>query len=191
MRKASKRRGLRVAASDGTVLLPRGDVKLVTSAHLVSERSPESSELEFGLISCYHAFGRWAMRCMAAAGLPDLAVLDVLVLHHVNHRNRAKKLADICFVLNVEDTHTVAYSLKKLVAAGAVQGERVGKEVFYSTTDKGKDFAQRYRDIREACLVNALVNAAGATNEEIGHAASVLRAMSGLYDQAARAASSL
>ena len=40
---------------------------------------------------------------LAAAGVRDLTFLDVLVVHHVNHRGRAKRLADICFVLNVED----------------------------------------------------------------------------------------
>ncbi|HBD32521.1 MAG TPA: transcriptional regulator, partial [Cupriavidus sp.] len=65
--------------------------------------------------------------CMGAAGVRDLTFLDVLVLHHVNHRGRAKRLADICFVLNVEDTHLVTYALKKLVGLGLVAGERVGK----------------------------------------------------------------
>ena len=71
---------------------------------------------------------------MAAAGCPDLTITDVLVLHHICHRARNKKLGDICFVLNVEDTHVVGYSLKKLLAAGLAQGEKVGKEVFYSPT---------------------------------------------------------
>ena len=97
---------------------------IVSSSHLVSPRSVELSELEFGLIVAWNAFSRWAVRCMAAAGCPDLTITDVLVLHHICHRARNKKLADICFVLNVEDTHVVGYSLKKLVAAGLAQGEK-------------------------------------------------------------------
>ena len=85
---------------------------IVSSSHLVSPRSLELSEFEFGMIVAWNAFSRWAMRCMAAAGCPDLTITDVLVLHHLNHRERNKKLADICFVLNYEDTHVVAYSLK-------------------------------------------------------------------------------
>jgi len=103
-------------------------VNIVSSAHLVSVRSPELSEFEFGLNTAYNAYSRWVVRCMGAAGVRDLTFLDVLVLHHVNHRGRAKRLADICFVLNVEDTHLVTYSLKKLVGLGLVAGERVGKE---------------------------------------------------------------
>ena len=101
---------------------------IVSSSHLVSARSQETSEFEFGLIVAWNAFSRWAVRCMAAAGVPELTITDVLILHHVNHRARNKKLADICFVLNYEDTHVVAYSLKKLVAANLVQAEKVGKE---------------------------------------------------------------
>src|SRR5213082_2265573 len=78
---------------------------IVSSSHLVSPRSVELSELEFGLIVAWNAFSRWAMRCMAAAGCPDLTITDVLVLHHICHRARNKKVGDICFVLNVEDTH--------------------------------------------------------------------------------------
>jgi predicted MarR family transcription regulator len=161
---------------------------IVSSSHLVSERSVELSELEFGLIVAWNAFSRWAIRCMSAAGAVDLTITDVLVLHHICHRARNKKLSDICFVLNVEDTHVVGYSLKKLVAAGLAHGEKTGKEVFYSPTPDGEAAVARYRAVREACLVD---NLDVERNADIGATARLLRTMSGLYDQAARAASSL
>jgi predicted MarR family transcription regulator len=166
---------------------PRGTA-IVSSSHLVSPRSRELSELEFGLIVAWNAFSRWAVRCMAAAGCPDLTITDVLLLHHVQHRARNKKLADICFVLNYEDTHVVAYSLKKLLAAGLVQAEKQGKEVFYSPTPLGEGFVQKYRDVRESCLVKNLDT---ELNADIGELARLLRTMSGLYDQAARSATAL
>ncbi|KAG1446230.1 hypothetical protein G6F57_017373 [Rhizopus arrhizus] len=100
---------------------------IVSSAHLASS-APELSEVEFGLIIASHAFNRWMVRCMACAGLPELTSLDILVLNHVFHRGRGKKLADICFTLNVEDTHLVNYSLKKLERLGVVQSAKTGKE---------------------------------------------------------------
>jgi predicted MarR family transcription regulator len=181
---------VRPAASPRHAEGPELKVQFVTSAHLVSERSPEISELEFGLIMAGHAFGRWVVRCMAASGQPELTTLDVLVLHHVNHRERAKKVADICFILNVEDTHTVVYALRKLAALGLVAGERAGKEVFYATTAAGQSLVERYRRVRETCLVDSLVGS-GTPGDEIAQAAQVLRTVSGLYDQAARAAASL
>jgi predicted MarR family transcription regulator len=60
---------------------PAGSPLLVSSPHLVSEKSRELSELEFGLIIAGHAFSRWVVRCMAAAGIKDLTTLDVLLLH--------------------------------------------------------------------------------------------------------------
>jgi predicted MarR family transcription regulator len=161
---------------------------IVSSSHLVSSRSPELSEFEFGLIVAWNGFSRWVVRCMAAAGYADLTTADVLLLHHIYHRARNKKLADICFVLNYEDTHIVAYSLKKLVAAGLAKAEKIGKEVFYSPTAEGERAVQAYKDIRDACLVDSLDP---KLNEATGELARLLRTMSGMYDQAARAATSL
>jgi predicted MarR family transcription regulator len=165
--------------------------RIVSSSHLVSEKAAELSEYEYGLMVSWHAFQRWVSRCMAAAGYGDLASLDILVLHSVNHRNRAKRLADICFTLNVEDTHTVTYALKKLLKADLVTAEKRGKEVFYTTSDQGRDACQKYREVREACLVDAFQGLGGVDSQEITDAARTLRALSGLYDQAARSATSL
>ncbi|MGB8711543.1 MAG: winged helix DNA-binding protein [Onishia taeanensis] len=162
---------------------------IVSSEHL-SRSALELSELEFGMNICGHAFNRWMVRCMTAAGLPELGVLDVLVLHSVNHRERAKRQADICLVLNVEDTHTVTYALKKLGKHGLVAGEKQGKETLFHTTAEGRAACQRYAEIREACLVESL-SSLGIGREDMHQMAGLLRAMSGLYDQAARSAASL
>ncbi|WP_420349736.1 winged helix DNA-binding protein [Pelagibius sp.] len=168
---------------------------IVSSAHLVSERAAELSSFEYGLYVASNAFERWIVRCMAAAGQPELGALDVMVVHSVNHRARDKRLADICFVLNIEDSHTVNYALKKLSRLGLVAGEKRGKEIFYATTKEGEALCLKYREVREACLVNSFSAFAGSQgedlNEQIGQAADLLRALSGLYDQAARAATSL
>ena len=170
--------------------LPVVPRRFVSSSHLVSPRSQQLSEFEFGLIIASNAFLRWVVRCMAAAGLKDLTPLEVLLLHHVNHRARQKKLADICFMINIEDTHVVSYALKKLVSLGLVSSKRHGKEVLFSTTAEGHDYIDRYRQVRESCLVAALPRE-DSENERLGEMAAYLRFLSGMYDQAARAASSL
>jgi predicted MarR family transcription regulator len=179
-----------VAALPVDLLEPIAPRLFVSSSHLVSPKSKELSEFEFGLIIAGNAFNRWVTRCMAAAGLKDLTTLDVLLLHHVNHRAREKKLADICFMMNMEDTHVVSYSLKKLVGLGLVDSERRGKEVVFFTAQKGQDYIQRYREVREACLVAAL-SKDGSENAQLAELAGFLRMLSGMYDQAARAATSL
>ncbi len=147
---------------------------IVSSAHLVSPRSAEMSEFEFGLIVAGNAFQRWVVHCMSAAGLKDLMPLDVLVLHHVTHRARDKRLADICFIMNIEDTHLINYSLKKLQSLGVVVSKKSGKEVTYCATEEGQARVQRYREIRETCLIDAL-NADDALNKDIGELARLLR----------------
>ncbi|MDH0342722.1 winged helix DNA-binding protein [Chromobacterium haemolyticum] len=163
---------------------------IVSSSHLVSERCAELSEFEFGLIVANNAFNRWMTRCMTAAGESDMTAMEVSLLHHVNHRGRGKKLADICFVLNIEDTHVVSYALKKLVKMGYVGSEKVGKEALFATTQAGIELCQRYRDVREQCLINALIDN-GGQQADIGDNAQLLRMLAGLYDQASRDAASM
>jgi predicted MarR family transcription regulator len=165
-------------------------VPIVSSAHLAAGRSAELSEFEFGMIIAGNAFNRWAVRCMSAAGMKDMTITDVLVLHHINHRAREKKLADIAFILNIEDTHIVNYSLKKLHTLGLVKTERRGKEVLYSTNEAGQALCKRYYEIREQVLVSGLTGD-GTESFELSELARFLRILSGLYDQAARSAASM
>ena len=165
----------------------RSQGKIVSSSHLAVSEIPELSEFEFGLIVVSNAFHRWVGRCMGAAGLPGLAPTDVLILHHVHHRARDKRLADIAFTLNIEDLHVVNYSLKKLLAADVVEATRSGKEVLYRTSEAGRAYIDRYREIRERCLVASMSRKHG-DSATVAETARVLRWLSGLYDQAARAA---
>jgi predicted MarR family transcription regulator len=173
------------------------ETPILSSAHLAEGEWAGLSEMEFGLIVARHAFDRWIIRCMAAAGVPDLAVTDVLVLHHVHHRGRPKKLADICFTLNYEDAHVVSYALRKLAGLGLVRSEKSGKEAFWTTTNSGRDTVERYRRIRDRCLLGGAADGLGAPADpssarvNLAELAGTLRALSGLYDQAARAAASL
>jgi predicted MarR family transcription regulator len=165
--------------------------RIVSSAHLISERCPESSEFEFAMILAINSFNRWVVRCMAAAGVKDMTTMEVLLLHHVHHRNTKKKLADICFMYNIEDTHVVSYSLQKLVKKlKFVKSEKIGKEVFFSTTNKGAQAIEGYRKMREQCLIDKLCQD-GDEKYELGKLAEFLRQLSALYDQAAREATSL
>jgi predicted MarR family transcription regulator len=168
---------------------------IVSSAHLASERLEGLSEFEFALMMTGNAFNRWIVRCMTAAGQSDLAALDVMVLHGVNHRDRPKRLADLCLVLNVEDSHTVNYGLKKMVRLGLISGTRRGKEIFYSATAKGQKLCLEYRKIREQLLGEAFALIGqprlGESQGDLSRIADLMRALSGTYDQAARAAASL
>ena len=163
---------------------------IAASAHLAGGSSPDLSEVEFGLMIAGHAFDRWIVRCMAAAGLPDLTRTDVMVFHHVYHRQRPKKLADICFTLNVEDTHIVSYALKKLERLKLLKSGRKGKEKTVAITPAGEEACKRYAQIREQLLVKSVL-ATGVDPTRLSEIAAAMRSLSGQYDQAARAAASL
>ena len=69
------------------------------------------------------------------SGLSDL---DVFLLHLLVYRNKKLKGVDLAFALAIDDMHVVSYSLKKLTKLGVTSSERIGKEVFYEATTKGK-----------------------------------------------------
>ena len=163
---------------------------VVSSAHLAAGAMPALSEVEFAVTMMVNAYHRWMVRAMTAAGHPGMAPLDVLVLHSVNHRGRPKTLADICLVLNIEDTHTVTYALRKLEAAGLVSTGKRGKEKTASITAAGEAACLEYRRIREALLVGP-VKTLGLDEAELSRLAAVMRSVSGHYDQAARSAAAM
>ena len=163
---------------------------IVSSSHLVSSACPELSEFEYGLTMMNSAFLRWMQHCARAADMTELSSLDIQVMHNVAHRKRAKKLADICFSLNLEDSHNVAYSLRKLVKLAMIVSVKKGKESFYHPSEEGWDFCLRYKEIREQCLIDSLKDL-NLSKQQIKNMANALRLLSGFYDQSSRSAASL
>jgi predicted MarR family transcription regulator len=163
---------------------------VVSSAHLADSALPALSEVEFAVTMMNNAYHRWMVRCMTAAGGPAMSPLEVLILHLVHHRGRAKTLAEVCLILNVEDTHLANYAIRKLTQAGLLKAGRKGKEKTIEITPEGAALCARYKEVREALLVRA-VRQLGRDPEDISRVASLLRALSGSYDQAARAAAAL
>lgn len=164
--------------------------RIVSSRHLAEGEGWEASEIEYGMIIAYNAFSRWMTRCMSAAGNVEMTPLEILVLHNINHRDRDKRLTDICFLLNIEDSHTVNYALKKLMKMELIESEKRGKEVFYRPSEKGIALCEDYRTVRDRCFIEGL-SRMDMTGDDMREIASSLRSLSGQYDQASRAAASL
>jgi predicted MarR family transcription regulator len=145
------------------------------------------SDFEFAMIVSANGFLQWVVHCAEAAGARGLSSLDVLVLHMVNHRARNKKLSDICLVMNVEDTHTVAYALKKLEEHGYVAHKHSGRDRIYYSSADGDAFCNAYRQIRHDNLVTALGDE-GADFENIARMSKVLTQIGRYYLHASRVA---
>ena len=163
---------------------------IVSSAHLAAGASPALSEVEFSLTLAVTAYHRWMVRCMTAAGMPALSPLEVLILHTVRHRDRPKSMGDIALVLDIEETHLATYAIRKLNGLGLVTTIRRGKEKIVAATAEGITLCDRYGALREKLLVNAL-SESGVAEDRLSAIASLLRNLSGFYNQAARAAATL
>ncbi len=114
-------------------------------------------------------------------------MIDALTLHNIHHRDNQQRCIDISFMLNIEDPHTINYALKKLSKLGLISGTKRGIEVCYATTETGAKLCDEYREIRPQCLLSSL-NGLDKNPEELSNIAATMRGLSGLYDQAARAA---
>jgi predicted MarR family transcription regulator len=145
------------------------------------------SEFEFAHLTFSFGFLRWVEKCMEAAGLRGLTAVDILVLHAVNLRARGRRLSEISMVLNIDDSHLVAYSLKKLVSAELVRAVKDGRESRYETTPFGDEACDDYRAIRSDFLVRGVKMVANAP-AEIENVATLLTTLTGIYDQATRLA---
>jgi len=161
--------------------------KIVSSKYLADSDAWQLSEVELGLTVFNNAYSKWIVRCASAAGLSELSSIEVLTLHNIHHRDNEQRRVDICFMLNIEDTHTVNYALKKLIKQELIVGTKRGKEMYYATTAKGHKLCEEYRAIRDECLISAL-SSVNIDPDELSKTAAMLRTLSGMYDQAARAA---
>ncbi len=106
----------------------------------------------------------------------------------MNSKDQKVRAADISFALKIEDTYTVQYALKKLAAAHLVESQRSGKETLFQLTSAGRNLYKRYSIVRSNFLLDAV---AMISANDLDRLASVLRTISGIYEQAARNASSL
>jgi predicted MarR family transcription regulator len=150
-----------------------------------SALSQDLSDFEFSLFTLAFGFQTWTETCMAAADFRGLNSLDILVLHAVDHRARGRRQTEICMVLNIEDSHLVAYALKKLMAAELVHAIADGRERHFETTEKGEAACLAYRKVREAFLVPNLSWVA-RSDSIIRETAGFLKTMTALYSQAGR-----
>ena len=91
------------------------------------------------------------------------------------------------FMLNIDDTHIVTYSLKKLQKLELIESIKEGSEKTFKTTKQGADLCMEYRNIRSRVLIENL-NSLSESDVDLRALAKILRTLSGFYDQAARSA---
>src|SRR5580658_6085538 len=146
------------------------------------------SEIELALTVLWNSVHRWLSQRSQSSSVDGLSDLDVFLLHLLVYRNKQLRAIDLAFALSIDDMHLVSYALKKLNRLSLIAGEKIGKEVFYLPTDAGRQHYFDFLKDRKKYLEPAL--------KLIGHdydlesLAPLLRALSGVYEQAARSAAS-
>jgi predicted MarR family transcription regulator len=109
------------------------------------------------------------------------------VLHIIGRASDPRKTADICFVMNVEDTHIVTYAVKKLVKAGLVKSIRSGKDAFFTITEAGGEKMMAFAEVKRKLLVDAMEKFA-EQETSMEDLAEKMRRLAAIYEQAARRA---
>lgn len=145
------------------------------------------STFEYDLITVMFGFFRWIETCMNAADVVGLNSLDILILHALNRRPKGQRLSEIGVVMNIDDTHLVAYSLKKLMNAGLVDASRKGRERIFVTTVDGDAACASYHRIREKFFVKEIAKRPNDF-ENFEKVAATLSNLASTYDRAGRAA---
>jgi predicted MarR family transcription regulator len=146
------------------------------------------SEMELALTVLWNSVHRWMSQRSQAGNTSGLSDLDVFLLHLLVYRNKQLRAIDLAFALSIDDMHLVSYSLKKLQRQELISGSRIGKEVFYLPTATGKQHYFDFLEDRKTFLEPSMQFI--SREHDLKSLNTLLRALSGVYEQAARSAAS-
>lgn len=145
--------------------------------------SEDLSQLEMSLTVLWNSARRWLSK-RSSSGLSDL---DVFLMHMLAYRNTAMRASDLAFALAIDDMHLVSYSLKKLTKLGFTASSKSGKEVVYRATPAAVEHRNAFLEDR-ARYVEPAIQHLIISGIDIEVLTKALRALSGVYEQAARSA---
>jgi len=153
-----------------------------------SETEVACTELEFSLMRCFEAFGRWQTECLASVG--DLAASgpENALLHIVRMNDRAKSIKELARLTNRDDIPNIQYSMRKLVSEGLIEKQGSGRTgVTYQATDKGKQITDDYSAVRARLLIKQIKSLPEFDNR-LKEAGQTLNILAGIYEEISRIA---
>lgn len=147
------------------------------------------TNFEFASMRLTHAFQRWQVAGMHSVVDLDLTAPDLAVLHVVRLQERPKGLSEVARLLSRDDIANVQYSLRKLQGMKLIRSTRNAsrKVHFYEVTEEGRNITDAYAALRRRVLIQFSLTLKDA-EQELERAALMMEMMAGIYDQAARAA---
>jgi predicted MarR family transcription regulator len=146
------------------------------------------SEMELALTVLWNSVHRWVSQRSQAGNISGLSDLDVFLLHLLVYRKKQLRAIDLAFALSIDDMHLVSYALKKLQRQNLISGSRIGKEVFYLPTTTGEQHYVAFLEDRRKYLKPSMQFI--SHEHDLKSLNVLLRALSGVYEQAARSAAS-
>ena len=146
------------------------------------------AEVEYALMRSYEAFGHWQAECLATVIEFSASGPENALLHIIRMNDRPKSIRDLAQMTNRDDIPNIQYSLRKLLKSGLVKRTGSGRAgVTYEVTPLGYRVTERYADIRSVLLIEAVTRVPEMA-AKLKEAARTLELMTGIYEQAARAA---
>lgn len=126
----------------------------------LSENEDEKgiTEFELQLWRLFWTFHDWMESCQKSCSEVPLSGLEIAIIHTIRQNTKPKTLSDLARNLKRSDSHSVRYSIKKLLkheliekikgAEGANQ-----KNITFGVTEKGITVTNNYAQIRKKALI--------------------------------------
>jgi len=146
------------------------------------------TELEFALMRCFEAFGRWQTECLASVSDVGASGPENALLHIVRMNDRAKSIKELARLTNRDDIPNIQYSMRKLLSAGLIEKQGSGRTgVTYQTTAEGRRITDDYGAIRRRLLIEQ-VSSLPEFDTRLKDAGQCLNILAGIYEEISRIA---
>ncbi len=151
-----------------------------------SDAEVTCTELEFALMRCFEAFGRWQGECLASVSDFAGSGPENALLHLVRMNDRGKSIKELARLTNRDDIPNIQYSMRKLLAAELVQKKGSGRTgVTYEVTDKGRQVTDDYSELRKRLLIEQ-IRSLPRFETRLAEAGRSLNILAGIYEEIAR-----
>ena len=146
------------------------------------------TELEFSLMRCFEAFGRWQTECLASVTDLGASGPENALLHIVRMNDRPKSIKELARLTNRDDIPNIQYSMRKLLAADLIEKLGSGRTgVTYQATPKGIKVTDDYGVIRKRLLIEQ-ISSLPEFDSRLKEAGQSLNVLAGIYEEISRIA---
>jgi predicted MarR family transcription regulator len=154
------------------------------------EHTIATTEFEWAIMRLQAAFERSCVQLANLAGRETLSFQELLLLHVVAMQHHPQTSQSLARQLNRDDVPNMQYTLRKLQEQELVQKRREprGRTYTYEVTDSGREFVERYAEVR-SLLLTGKTKFIDDIDERLSAANDLISLLTGVYDDVARVSS--